>query len=122
MMALSGYNFFSVVALLSTTACTTLPPAAKEYDSFSAYAESVFRHQNDLISRMMMRNDADDNPELEDAEDAMNDACHLLNEYAEHEMENESMGLFFKREVQSSIENCDQKIHSLEAMLIKADK
>jgi hypothetical protein len=45
-----------------------------------------------------------------------------LNEYAEHEMENESMGLFFKREVQSSIENCDQKIHSLEAMLIKADK
>ena len=121
-MALSGYKFLSVVVLLGITACTTLPPAAKQYDSFSAYAESVFRHQNDLISRMMMRNDADDNPELEDAEDAMNDACHLLNEYAEHEMEHESMGLFFKREVQSSIENCDQKIHSLEAMLIKADK
>ena len=121
-MALSGYKYFWVAVLLSTTACSTLPPSAKQYDSFSAYAESVFRHQNDLISRLMMRNDTDDNPELEDAEDAMNDACHLLNEYAEHEIEHESMGLFFKRKVQTSIEECDQKIQTLEAMLLKADK
>lgn len=118
-MALSGYNYFSVVVLLSTAACSTLPPAAKEYDSFSAYAESVFRHQNDLLSRLMMRNDAEDNPELEDAEEAMNDACHLLNEYAEHEIEHESMSLFFKRKVQASIEECDKKIQQLEAMLTK---
>ncbi|PPD35805.1 MAG: hypothetical protein CTY19_01815 [Methylomonas sp.] len=121
-MALSGYKIFSFAVLLSTTACSTLPPAAKQYDSFSAYAESVFRHQNDLISRLMMRNDTDDNDELEDAEDAMNDACHLLNEYAEREMEHESMGLFFKRKVQSSIEECDQEIRKLETMLMQADK
>ena len=121
-MAFPGNKTFliPVILLLETAACSSLPPAAQQYDSFSEYAESVFRHQNVLISRLMMLADADvqpDNNRLENAEQAMNDACHLLNEYAEHEMEGESMGLFFQHEVQASIENCDHKIHFLEAML-----
>ncbi|MBS4052751.1 MAG: hypothetical protein KGZ69_16350 [Methylomonas sp.] len=119
-MALSGFKKFLIVTLLGSTACTTLPPAAKAYDNFSDYAESVFRHQNVLISRLMMLNDSDaldDNEKLETAEQDMNDACHLLNEYAEHEMSGESMGLFFKREVQASIEDCDHKIRNLETLL-----
>lgn len=115
-MALSGYKNFLFVMLLGTTACTTLPPAAKAYDNFADYAESVFRHQNVLISRLMMMND-NDNEKLENAEQEMNDACYLLNEYAEHEMAGESMSLFFKRKVQASIETCDQQIQNLETLL-----
>lgn len=128
-MVLSGYKFFLVLILLGTTACSTLPPAAQEYDSFAAYAESVFRHQNKLISRLMMMNGSvalDDNEAfeaaLENAEQSMNDACRLLNEYAENEMEGESMSLFFKHRVKASIESCDLKIQELEAMLAELDK
>lgn len=115
-MALSGTNYLLIFSLLATAACTTLPPAAKAYDNFADYAESVFRHQNVLTSRLMMMNDFD-NEKLEDAEQEMNDACHLLNEYAEREMAGESMGLFFKREVQASIEICDEQIQNLETLL-----
>lgn len=123
-MVLSGYRIFLVVLLLGTTACSTLPPAAKNYDSFSAYAEAVFRHQNVLTSRLMMMYSSGavvDSEPLEDAEQAMNDACHLLNEYAEHEMEGESMGFLFKRRVQSSVENCDRKIEKLEALMAEIE-
>ncbi|WP_230874790.1 hypothetical protein [Methylomonas sp. LL1] len=121
MMVFSGYKTFPIAAivLLQAAACSTLPASARQYDNFTEYAEAVFRHQNDLSSRLMMI-DPDmlpDNDSLEMAEEAMNDACHLLNEYAERESSGESMGLFFKREVQASIENCDLKIQSLEAML-----
>lgn len=119
-MVLPGYKNFLILMLLATTACSTLPPAAKDYDNFSDYAESVFRHQNVLSSRLMMLSDTvADNENLEDAEQDMNDACHLLNEYAEHEMSGESMGLFFKRRVKASIEECDNKIHRLEELLPK---
>lgn len=115
-MALPGYKKLLIALLLATTACTTLPPTAKAYDNFADYAESVFRHQNVLTSRLMMMND-NDNEKLENAEQEMNDACYLLNEYAEHEMAGESMGLFYQREVQASIEHCDRQIRNLETLL-----
>lgn len=123
-MVLSGYRVFLTVLLLATAACSTLPPEAKKYDSFSAYAEAVFRHQNVLTSRLMMMNSSgtvEDSEALEDAEQAMNEACHLLNEFAEREMEGESMGFLFQRRVQSSVEDCDHKIDKLEAIMAEID-
>ena len=111
--------------LLLETACTTLPPAAQSFDSFASYAESVFRHQNLLISRLMMLNENDGlagNPDIEAAEQAMNNACQLLNEYAEKELEGKSSGFLFKREVQTSIEDCDLKVQSLETLLAEIEK
>lgn len=73
----------------------------------------------------MMMNDSNsdsENDRLQNAEQEMNDACHLLNEYAEHEINGESMSLFFQRKVQASIENCDHKIQNLENMLVELDK
>lgn len=121
-MALSCYKNFLIttILLLGTVACTSLPTAAQSYASFAEYAESVFRHQNLLISRLMMLNENDllsNNQEVENAEQTMNDACHLLNEYAEHEQEGKSSGFLFKREVQASIEDCDLKIQELETLL-----
>jgi hypothetical protein len=73
----------------------------------------------------MMLNENDelaDKPDIEAAEQAMNNACHLLNEYAEKELEGKSSGFLFKREVQASIEDCDQKIQSLETLLAEIEK
>lgn len=125
-MALPAYNTFltATILLLSSTACSTLPAAAQPYGNFSAYAEAVFRHHNELISRLMMLSDGDeeDNDGLENAEQSMNDACRLLNEYAERESNGDSMGIFFKQKVRDSIENCDLKIQAVENMLVKLNK
>ncbi|MGY6274949.1 hypothetical protein [Methylomonas sp. MgM2] len=127
MMDVPRYKIFRIVTtiVLTLPACSTLPPAAQNYDSFAEYAEAVFRHQNELTSRIMMLSDTDyfsENDRLQRAEQAMNDACHLLNEYAEHEIDGEAMGIFFQRKVQSSIENCDVKIKHLENMLAELTK
>lgn len=116
--------------LLLTAACLlTLNSAcsifgdANHPEGFAAYAESVFRHQNKVSSRLMMLNDMDQLPDSESfevAESQMQNACHLLNEYAEHESDGESMSLNFKSKVQDSIELCDQSIERMEALLISA--
>lgn len=119
-MVLPGYTYFLIGAiLLQMAACSSLPTSATEYDNFAEYAESVFRHQNILISRIMMSdNEAiKNNTALENAEQTMNNACYLLNEYAERENSGESMSLLFKREVKASIENCDRQVQQLDAML-----
>lgn len=122
-MRSAGYRTFLVAALLAIqTGCATLPPDAQQYDSFAKYAESVFRHQNELTSRLIMMNDygaSNGSEKLQKAEQEMNDACYLLNEYAEREMAGESIGLFFMHQVQGSVEKCDHKIQKLEALLKK---
>lgn len=116
-MALSGYKIYPrLTPLLLAAACSSLPPSAQNFDNFSDYAESVFRHQNLLTSRIMMMGGMEDDA-LSNAEHAMNDACHLLNEYAERESNGEVLGIFFKRQVQTSIENCDHQVQLLEALL-----
>jgi len=124
-MDLSRYKTFFIITTLVSPACSSLPPAAQQYDSFAEYAEAVFRHQNSLTSRIMMMNESNPvsgNDRLQNAEQEMNNACYLLNEYAEHEINGESMGIFFKRRVQASIENCDIKIQNLEHMLVELNK
>ena len=109
-----------IVALAGIlTACATVP-ANSGQTSFSGYAEAVFRHQNEVSSRLMMLNEADqlpDNSEFERAEEAMTDACHWLNDYAEREAGGESIGWRFKAKVQASVEGCDASIKRVETLL-----
>ncbi|MGD0959120.1 MAG: hypothetical protein ABSB19_04860 [Methylomonas sp.] len=103
--------------------CATAP-ANSGFNNFSGYAESVFRHQNAVSSRLMMSYDADqiDDDDIENAEDDMNNACSLLNEYAERENSGESMGWKFKSKVKDSIQNCDVNVRRLEDLLNKTGK
>lgn len=101
------------------TGCAAVPPHSA-HSSFASYAESVFRRQNELSSRLMMLSEADELPDsevFERAEEAMSDACYLLNEYAERENSGESMSWRFEAKVQSSIEGCDASIQQMEALL-----
>lgn len=125
-MTLSPYKVcVTIIPLLLGNGCTTMPSSALQYDSFAAYAEAVFRHQNSLTSHIMILSDSEaflNNEALEKAEHSMNEACHLLNEYAEHEASGEAMGILFKHAVQNSIENCDIKVHQLETLLVNIEK
>jgi len=99
--------------------CASLP-ANSGYTSFSSYAEAVFRHQNEVSSRLMMLTESEqlpDDEEFTDTEEAMTDACELLNDYAEHQLSKDSMGWRFKRKVQDSVEKCDQSIQRMEQLL-----
>ena len=109
--------------VLTLTACAT-PPANSGHTSFSGYAESVFRHQNEVNSRLMMLSEADklpDDDEFQKAEEAMADACHLLNEYAERESNNESIGWRFKSKVQDSVKGCDESVKRMEVLMVKPE-
>ncbi len=95
-------------------------PSMPGWSGFSVYAEAVFRHQNEVSSRWMMLNDADqlsDNEELSQAEDAMDEACELLNQYAERESEGESMSWRFQSRVRESIQACDASVARVERLL-----
>lgn len=100
-------------------ACASVPVGSR-HDSFAEYAEDVFKHQNQLISRLMMLADSDEpieNEEFEIKEQAMHDACHLLNEYAEHEISGDDMSWRFKMKVQDSIKACDESVRGLESLV-----
>lgn len=123
-MVLSRLKLLPAIAMLGygIAGCATLPPHSV-HSSFAAYAESVFRHQNELSSRLMMLSEADQLPDsdvFENAEELMSDACHLLNEYAERENSGESISWRFEAKVQSSIEGCDASIQRMEALLAEA--
>lgn len=125
-MVLSRLKFLPLLVLLvgGPMGCAILPPN-NGHDSFADYAESVFRHQNELNSRLMMLSEAEQLPDddaFEAAEEAMHDACHLLNEYAERESSGESMGFWFKSKVQASINACNESIRRLESMPCLAEK
>lgn len=99
--------------------CASLPAGIAQ-DSFADYAESVFKHQNQLISRLMMLADSDDpieDAEFENREQAMHEACALLNEYAEHEISGEEMSWRFKLQVKDSIQSCDDSVRGLESLV-----
>jgi hypothetical protein len=102
-----------------TVSCASVPDQAGSA-SFAEYAEQVFRHQNKLISEIMSLADSEEIAEsasIEQSEQAMRDACHLLNEYAEHEMNGETLGLQDKVKLQNSIQGCERSVNQLESML-----
>lgn len=125
-MTLSRLKFLPLIIVLvyGLEGCATLPPHSV-HSSFASYAESVFRHQNEVSSRLMMLNEADQLPDsdvFESTEQAMTDACHLLNEYAERESNGESMSWRFEAKVQASIDGCDASIQRMEALLADVGK
>lgn len=125
-MVLPRLKFLTLFTLVGcgVMGCASVP-ANSQHDSFADYAESVFRHQSTVLSRLMMLSEAEQLPEndiFESTEQAMHDACQLLNEYAERESDGEHMGLRFKAKVQASIEGCDVSVQKMEALLSVIDQ
>ena len=112
-----------LIVLTGVAGCASMP-ANSGHSSFSGYAEAVFRHQNEVSSRLMMLNESDQLPDSEEfdrAQTAMDAACQLLNDYVERETGNEDCSWEFKAKVQSSIPECDVRVQRMDALLKKLD-
>ncbi len=89
--------------------------------SFSGHAEDVFRRQNKMTSEILMMSEEDVDEEkysqLLRAEQNLQAACKLLNEYAVRERDGLETGFVFKREVKNSIEMCEKSIEEAKSVL-----
>lgn len=92
-------------------------------EDFARYVEDVFRLQNKMTSEVMMLLETDESgsrhDELLQAEREMHEACAPLNEYADRDIEGQSIGLFLRRRVEKSAVDCEQSAFRVEALLLK---
>ena len=84
-------------------------------EEFTRYVEGVFRLQNSLTSEIMALPETDD--ALLEAEQHMREACAPLNEYASRESEDLNIGLFLRRRVEKSANNCEQAALKVKSLL-----
>ncbi len=112
-----------VLLLLPTAGCAISSDSGywRKTFSFEQYAEDIFRRQNQITSRILMLSEdgveVENMDDLLEAEQELEDACQLLNEYAVRERDGVAMGFLFKRKVQNSVEDCEDAIHDVESML-----
>jgi hypothetical protein len=92
-----------------------------QQDALAAQGEAVFRRQNEMTSQVMLLSETElsesELQKLQQTEARMQQDCHLLNEYARREMEDESMDLAFQNQVKNSISACEASIQKIEATL-----
>ena len=89
------------------------------------YGEALFKRQNQATFQVMMLLDEgvseDDEVKLSTTELKMHEACHLLNEIARHEVNGETVSLYFKAQVTKSLKACDESVQNLEKILNEFD-
>ncbi len=88
--------------------------------SFSEYAESVFRLQNSLTSEAMMLSDtdgADNLAAIVQAELKMHQACQALNDYATQKTEGQRVGIWLPMRARQSAVACENAAKILQAAL-----
>jgi len=90
---------------------------------FKAYAERVFRHQNQVVDRLIRADDGFDGPDIEPdarllrAEEAMEDACRPLIDLVSAKAERRRLKLVDKLEMPSAAPACDNAVRAVEALL-----
>ena len=106
--------------------CSITGDALSSKERITIYAESLFKRQNVLTQQLMMLSEEDmtsaDEEIIFQAELLMYDACHLLNEYANREMEGEKTSVFFLRRLKNSLKACDESVNNMESVLMEIDK
>lgn len=118
--------FLPILICFLLPGCTTFGDTFKSKQSIFEYAELLFKRQNFLTQQVMMLFEVELNENNEkkvyQAELEMHDACHLLNEYANREMEGKKMSVFFRKRVQGSFDSCEEKVKNMESTLQLIDK
>ena len=116
--------------LMLLSACATVdvhyPDGHSERMSkaeFKAYAERVFRHQNQVVDRLIRADTAfegqEDEPDarLLHAEEAMEDACRPLIDLVSAKAEGRKLKLADKLEMPSAAPACERAVQDVEALL-----
>lgn len=115
---------YSLIVFL-LTGCGLVEKPFSATDNIAEYAESLFMHQNALTQQLIMLIDEEsslseaDEELILQAELQMHDACQLLNEYANREIDGQRMSVLFKRRVQKSFKACESRVTHLESVLLE---
>ena len=108
------YCFLTFLVASFLISCSIANKPFKAKDNVAEYAESLFMQQNALTQQVIMLFSEDialaDEDKVSQAELQMHDACYLLIEFANREMEGKKMSVFFKRRVKNSFKACDESI------------
>ncbi len=108
-------QWLMALLLMAMMPACSLVDAVTHEQELTVYAENLFRRQNELTSQLMMLDSlSDDDNEIYQAELRMHEACKLLNDFAQYQMEGKSIGILFKRRVKNSLPECDEAIQELE--------
>lgn len=122
-MGFPGLPMMTVILILSGCAGPFLGgygAKGQSKEEFTRYVESVFRLQNSMTSEIMVLQEADDTRDhdaLLQAEQRMQTACAPLNEYASRDIDGLSIGLFLRRRVEKSANECEQAAQKVQALL-----
>ena len=120
------YFLLALLVFFLLSGCSITREALNSKERIAVYAESLFKRQNVLTQQLMMLSEEDmtlaDEEIVFQAELQMHDACRLLNEYANREMEGKGMSVFFRRRVKNSLETCDESVNNMESVLMEIDK
>lgn len=112
--------FIPLLASCSTLGGAGLAGNGLLGQSFSEYAESVFRLENRLTSEVMMLSDTDgtDNlPAIVQAEQHMHQACQALNDYATQKTEGRGVGIWLPMRARQATVACENAAKTLQAAL-----
>jgi len=120
------YFLLALVVFFLLSGCSITGETLSSKERITVYAELLFKRQNVLTQQLMMLSEEDmtsaDEETIFQAELQMHDACHLLNEYANREMEGEKTSVFFLRRVKNSLKTCDENIKNMESVLMEIDE
>ena len=89
-------------------------------EEFSDDVEKVFRFQNRMTSEVMMLQVSDDIKKSEDllkAEQTMQRMCTPLNEYVSRDIDGLNIGLFLRKRVEKSAEDCEKSAQELQSLI-----
>ena len=117
------YILLPLLVFFFLSSCSITSKAFNSKERISIYAESLFKRQNSLTQQLMMLSDEEmtlaDEEIIFQAELQMHDACHLRNEYANREMEERAMSVFFRRRVKNSLKTCEESVKNMESVLME---
>ena len=117
------YFLLPLLVFFLLSGCSITSKALNSKERISIYAESLFKRQNSLTQQLMMMSEEDmtlaDEEIIFQAELQMHDACHLLNEYADREMEGKGMSVFFRTQVKNSLNTCEESVKNMESVLME---
>ena len=120
------YLLLTMLVFFLLSGCSLTKGALNSKERISIYAESLFKRQNSLTQQIMMLSEEDmtsaDEEVIFQTEIQMHDACHLLNEYANREMEERTMSVFFRRRVKNSLKTCEESVKNMESVLMEIDR
>lgn len=98
-------------------------PDDQSREEFEHRVEAVFRLQNRMTSEVMVLQEGDvaskDQDAILQAEQVMQKNCSDLNEYASREIDGLNKSLLLQRRVESSVVDCENSAHKVEALLNK---